>query len=71
MTHAACFGNLIVNGPSDLLHTTKRVERDTFIPPHVIGGKTQLLLLANADYVIYTMYIKLVECHYRLAITRC
>jgi hypothetical protein len=70
MTHAACHGNLIVNGPSDSSHTTKRVERDAFIPPHVIGGKTQLSLLANADYLIYTMYIKLVECHYRLAITR-
>jgi hypothetical protein len=71
MTHAACYGDLIVNGPSDSSHTTKRVERDAFIPPLVIGGKTQLSLLANADYLIYTTYIKLVECHYRLAITRC
>jgi hypothetical protein len=52
MTHAACYGDLIVNGPSASSHTTKRVERDAFIPPLVIGGKTQLLLLVNADYLI-------------------
>jgi hypothetical protein len=57
-----CYGNLIVHGPSDLSHTTERVERDAFIPPRGIGGKTQLSLFANADYLIYTTYIKSVEC---------
>ena len=71
VTHAVCYGDLIVNGPSDSSHTTKRVERDAFIPPLVIGGKTQLSLLANHDYLIYTTYIELGECQYRLAITRC